>query len=172
MITKKINYDIKKINEVYGARVRKQTSLRYLAFQRPEPSKRRRTCSMTPSETPPVRQMVHPIAGSTREEKTRHGRRTRRDFSAPGAPCGDLNSTKFHRLRNRRGASGLNASPLTWFSVVGMMSGVCGSIVVDVLACLASSSNQSGLPARAAGDIIEIGDGRSRKENTLTGYTL
>ncbi|TGZ53040.1 hypothetical protein DBV15_00527 [Temnothorax longispinosus] len=59
--------------------------------------------------------------------------------------------------------------PLTWFSVVGMMSGVCGSIVRRAfLRALASSSNQSGPPARAAGDIIEIGDGGPRKENTLT----
>ncbi|EGI68187.1 hypothetical protein G5I_03283 [Acromyrmex echinatior] len=48
------------------------------------------------------------------------------------------------------------------------MSGVCGSIVAGVIACLASTSNQSGLPARVAGDIIEIGDGWPRKENTLT----
>lgn len=52
------------------------------------------------------------------------------------------------------------------------MSGVCGSIVENVLACLASSSNQS-LPARAADDIImEIGDGRPRKENTLAVHTV
>lgn len=78
-------------------------------------------------------------------------------------------------LPARIGETGrLNASllPLTWFSVVGMMSGVCGSIVAGVVACLASSSNQSGLPARVAGDIIEIGDGRPRKENTLTVHTV
>lgn len=83
-----------------------------------------------------------------------------------------LRSARPARLRSER-VSPLPPPPLTWFSVVGMMSGVCGSIVENVLACLASSSNQSGLPARAAGDIImEIGDGRPRKENTLAVHTV
>jgi len=104
-----------------------------------------------------------------REWLAQKSRRGRRCFSAPG---GDLNLNRNPSGSNRRDrrlrSKSASPQPLTWFSVVGMMSGVCGSIVAGVLACLASNSNQSGLPARAAGDIIEIGDGWPRKENTLT----
>lgn len=69
------------------------------------------------SSPPKRRRCARSRVSRAKKRKTRHGR-TRGDFSAPSgevAPCGDLNSTKFHRLRSARparasDASGLNAS--------------------------------------------------------------